>query len=147
MWTNSRLLAQGSRWLAQGSRWKKKKKQVQKVSRKEKKQVQKVSRKEKSKCRKLAGRKNEKCESLFVCVCTTRTDWPTVCLCFPHENTVRSAPPKHPSTQWLSWMHWNSPRPRLFLRPRQPQRETLNEQARAARVTEGERDAAGCCTD
>ncbi len=28
---------------------------------------------EKSKCRKLAGRKNEKCESLFVCVCTTRT--------------------------------------------------------------------------
>ncbi len=29
---------------------------------------------EKSKCRKLAGRENEKCESLFVCVCTTRTD-------------------------------------------------------------------------
>ncbi len=28
----------------------------------------------KSKCRKLAGRKNEKCESLFVCVCTTRTE-------------------------------------------------------------------------
>ncbi len=51
------------------------KKQVQKVSRKgKKKQVQKVSRKEKSKCRKLAGRKNEKCESLFVCVCTTRTE-------------------------------------------------------------------------
>ncbi len=37
MWTNSRLLAQGSRWLAQGSRQrKKKKKQVQKVSRREK---------------------------------------------------------------------------------------------------------------
>ncbi len=33
------------------------------------------------------------------------------------------------------------------LRPRQPQREMLNEQARAARVTEGETDAAGCCTD
>ncbi len=36
--------------------------------------LKKVSRKEKSKCRKLAGRKNEKCESLFVCVCTTRTE-------------------------------------------------------------------------
>ncbi len=36
MWTNSRLLAQGSRWLAQGSRQRKEKKQVQKVSRKEK---------------------------------------------------------------------------------------------------------------
>ncbi len=36
--------------------------------------LKKVSRKKKSKCRKLAGRKNEKCESLFVCVCTTRTE-------------------------------------------------------------------------
>ncbi len=55
--------------------------------------MQKVCRKEKSKWRKFAGGKNEKCESLFVCVCTTRTDWTTVCLCFPHENTVRPAPP------------------------------------------------------
>ncbi len=33
-----------------------------------------------------------------------------------------------------------------FLRPRQPQRETLNEQARASASDRGgERDAAGCC--
>ncbi len=44
---------------------------------------------------KVSRKENEKCESLFVCVCTTRTEWPTVCLCFPHENTVRSAPPEY----------------------------------------------------
>ncbi len=86
-----------------------KKEKCRKFAERKKEKCRKLAGRKKSKCRKLAGRKNEKCESLFVCVCTTRTDWTTVCLCFPHENTVRPAPPKHPSTQWLSWMHWNSP--------------------------------------
>ncbi len=56
-------------WLKEVDGW------LKEVEKRGKKQVQKVSRKEKkSKCRKLAGGKNEKCESLFVCVCTTRTD-------------------------------------------------------------------------
>ncbi len=38
------------------------------------KEVEQEEKKKKNKCRKLAGRENEKCESLFVCVCTTRTE-------------------------------------------------------------------------
>ncbi len=58
---------------------------LKEADKRERKQMQKeLAGREKSKCRKLAGGENEKCESLFVCVCTTRTDWTTVCLCFPH---------------------------------------------------------------
>ncbi len=76
-------------WLKEVDCW------LKEVDKRERKQVQKE----------LAGRKNEKCESGFVWVSAPPGPTNKVCLCFPHENTVRSAPPKHPSTQWLSWMH------------------------------------------
>ncbi len=41
---------------------------------KKKSKYRKLAGRKNEKCRKLAGRKNEKCESLFVCVCTTRTE-------------------------------------------------------------------------
>ncbi len=58
-------------WLKEVDRKKKKKASSR---RNESAEVSRKKKKKKSKCRKLAGRKNEKCESLFVCVCTTRTD-------------------------------------------------------------------------
>ncbi len=53
-----------------------------------------------------------------------------VCLCFPHENTVRPAPPEYKTPIYpiaqLDALKF-APTSNV-LRPRQPQRETLNEQ-------------------
>ncbi len=82
---------------------------------------------------------------LYVSAPPEPTDPQYVCVS-PHENTVRSAPQNtHLPNGSAGCIEI---RPDLDCSPvKQPQRETLNEQARAARVTEGERDAAGCCTD
>ncbi len=105
------------------------------AGRKKKKQVQKVSRKEKWKV------------------------WKSICMCLHHQNRLN-----HSMFVFPTWKYGEAgtaktpiyPIAQLdalkfaptsnVLRPRQPQRETLNEQARASASDRGgERDAAGCC--
>ncbi len=89
----------------------------------------------------LAGRENEKCESGSVCVSAPpepiNSQYVCVCLCFPHENTVRPAPPEYKTPIYpiaqLGALKF-APTSNV-LRPRQPQQ---NVQARAARGAERE---------
>ncbi len=109
-----------------------------------------VDKKEKWKVQKeLAGRENEKCESGSVCVSAPPepTNPQYVSVSHMKMRWVRHRQnTKHTSTQWLSWMHWNSTRPRLF--SVQDNRSRTHKQRRQRRKSEGgERDSAGCCTD
>ncbi len=94
----------------------------------------------------VSRRKNEKCESLSVCVSAPPEPINSQYVCVsPHENAVRSAPPEYkthiyPMAQ-LNALKFDpdldcSPPRQRSRTHKHEQRETLNEQARAARDAE-----------